>query len=59
MQKIIDYELAVAGALDEIEESVKRKLLLGWQPIGGICVSLDGTEESAEEWYYQAMVKYE
>jgi hypothetical protein len=53
-KKIIDYDVAQGGTMDNLKDIVKYRILnLGWQPLGGFY------RDPNTLWHYQAMVKYE
>lgn len=49
MPEIIDYQVVSSRGKNEFETLVKREILRGWIPCGGVCVD--------KEHYYQAMVE--
>lgn len=54
--KIKDYVVVDSHYLDCFHEEIKSKLENGWQPLGGIAVTVD---KDQDYFYFQAMVKYE
>lgn len=61
MQEITDYKILKGAVFTKplksqtwLETTVREHLMLGWQPLGGICGPLDSFNT-----YCQAMVKYE
>lgn len=64
MSRVIDYKVVGARTTSELEDVVKRNLLGGWQPFGGVneVVWIDPSEFASErlnQWLTQAMVRYE
>ena len=57
MKKIIEYQAiyALERDFEEFPSYVNDWIKDGWQPLGGICVNTINDEE----YFYQAMVKYE
>jgi hypothetical protein len=56
MQKIINYCLAIDNCREAFEELINKKIIDGWQPIGGVSV---GEKQDYSVFLFQAMVKYE
>lgn len=55
-KKIIDYLIINSSNEEKMEKNVQEFIGDGWQPIGGVCVTID---EYGYEHFYQAIVKYE
>ncbi len=54
--KIIEYCIAQGEDSGTLEDEVFESMKEGWEPIGGVSAN---TDELNQEWFYQAMVKYE
>lgn len=60
MKRICDYEIISFKSLDEVVKYVKQGLDMGWQPHGSLQMDHCPDEfGDIEEWFGQAMVKYE
>lgn len=57
MEKIVDYDIISVDWRSSIEEKVKKAIIDGWEPLGGICVIVRPYGNGNE--YFQAMVKKE
>jgi hypothetical protein len=53
--KIIDYKVASDTTPNGLASKIKKHLLEGWQPQGGIATAA----ESDGRRYYQALVRYQ
>lgn len=63
MEKIVDYQTAVAQTQHGLDKEVKKLMKLGWQPLGGssACTMRDLSVTLHRQYYQeynQAMVKY-
>jgi len=56
----VKYMIAQASSAKELEEKVTRLLEEGWEPLGGISISVSKTQNEEYaiwvEWWAQAMV---
>jgi hypothetical protein len=61
MAKISDYKIVFNYALKELEEDVKRLIIKGWEPVGGITIATIDFKigSGPEPVYAQAMVLME
>lgn len=59
MTKIIDYVTMISDSLEDLDTVVNNFIKEGWQPFGGVAISLSETDNSRYAEYAQAMVKYE
>lgn len=61
MDKIIDYQICNAISAEELEDTIKKELHEGWQPIGGLSNMLVKDKTTNHEYFvfYQALIKYE
>jgi hypothetical protein len=59
MTKIIEYKIVRSNDVEDIDFLVENALADGWQPLGGVSVSLSESDEYRYIEYAQAMVKYE
>ncbi len=58
---ITDYQVVESGDEDELSKEVKAAIEDGWQPFGGLSVTVWFDIEWTDEpvyWYAQPMVKY-
>lgn len=63
-RKIVDYIVESDCDIDLLIIEVRKKIILGYCPMGGICVTPvivedDYSNDMQVSWYHQAMVKYE
>lgn len=52
-----EYKIITAPDPDCLEEVVNSEIAEGWEPLGGVSVSLSESEEYRYERYAQAMTK--
>jgi hypothetical protein len=52
---IVDYEIITSPKSADIEKTVCNMIKLGWQPQGGVSITMDGLMTR----YAQAMIKVE
>lgn len=50
---IISYKILSDGNLSRLVSDVNKEILQGWQPLGAVQVSAQGSQ------FYQTMVKYQ
>lgn len=55
--KVKEYFVSIDQYLKELEKSVNKMILNGWQPIGGIHTT--NIKDGKPFYYYQSMIKYE
>jgi hypothetical protein len=55
MKKIVKYVIIETHSARDLRVEVNEAIKNGWQPLGGVSVSTDGSYTA----YIQAMVKYD
>ena len=55
--RISDYRVVTAGDARDLADGVGRMMVEGWQPIGGVAVSLSESDEHRYVVYAQAVIR--
>lgn len=58
MKEIIEYLAITADTADGLTYRISNLIEEGWQPIGGMCVSIQVADELQFSSFHQAVVKY-
>lgn len=58
MKEILEYKSVKADTSEGLTFMVNNLIEEGWQPIGGMCVSIEVTEELQFSSFHQAVVRY-
>jgi|GEM_PF-6337906 len=59
MKTILEYDVISANNLKGLVDATNEVIEEGWQPYYGVVISTDETSDRKEEWFYQAIVRYD
>ena len=59
MKTILEYDVIAADNLKGLVEATDELIKEGWQPYHGLLISTEELDNRKQEWFYQAIVRYE
>ena len=59
MKTILEYDIIAADNLKGLVEATDELIKEGWQPYYGLVISTEELDHRKQEWFYQAIVRYE